>query len=844
MHKSVEPFLNNITRPARYIDSEVNTVKKDPKKVDLLFGLAFPDTYEVGMSHLGIQILYHVLNSQPHIACERVFAPWEDMERLLRKEGLPLTTLESAIPLKELHVVGFSIQYELCYTNILNMLELGGITLLSADRAEQEPFVIGGGPGVFNPEPVAPFFDLFLLGDGEKAIVEICDTILEGRQKGLKRMEILENLAAIEGVYVPAFFDVSYNSDGTLKEVKPLLSGYRVRRRVEPDIEGLPFPTRPVVPCLQTIHDRLTIEIARGCTRACRFCQAGMIYRPIRERSPHRVIELVREGLKNTGFEEVSLLSLSTGDYTAIEELLVSLMHILEDRHVALSLPSLRVGTIDKSLAEQIKRVRKTGFTLAPESGTERLRKVINKVIEEEALLEWTDHIFTLGWRSVKLYFMIGLPTESAEDMEAIIELARKVATRGKDIVGRRPQVNVSVGTFVPKPFTPFQWEPQLSPEESRRRLDVLKGLARRCRLEFKWHHPEMSHLEGVFSRGDRRLSRVILRAYRAGSRFDGWTERLNMRAWQDAFSAEGLSMDFYTIRRRPLDEVLPWDHLDCGVTKDYLLEDYKRAIELATTPDCRTERCTRCGVCDHKRIKNVVFKPEGLPIRRTKPGPWMDRPLRARMHFSKMGKMRYLSHLELSRTLARAVRRAGLPVRYSGGFHPMPRMAFLNPLPVGIASLDEYMDMELEAAHLSEEEIKERLNHTLPDGIRVGSVRFISLQLPSLSVMMKAQEFLISLEDSPLGLNIDRERFQREIESFLAKDEIPMEVTKGEKKRVIDLKPFIERLCVDQRGNISLILKETRQGRTRPQDVLRALFGLPPEKASLVPILKVKTLF
>ncbi len=844
MHKSVEPFLNNITWPARYIDSEVNTVKKDPRKVDILFGLAFPDTYEVGMSHLGIQILYHVLNSQPHIACERVFAPWEDMETLLRKEGLVLTTLESGIPLKELHVVGFSIQYELCYTNILNMLELGGITLLCSDRAEEEPFVVGGGPGVFNPEPVAPFFDLFLLGDGEKAIVEICDTILEGRRRGLKRMEILESLAAIEGVYVPAFFDVSYKEDGTLKEVKPLLSNYRVRRRVEPDIDGLPFPTRPVVPYLKTIHDRLTIEIARGCTRACRFCQAGMIYRPVRERSPRHVIELVREGLRNTGFEELSLLSLSTGDYTSIEELLVSLMHMLEDRHVALSLPSLRVGTLGKHLAEEIKRVRKTGFTLAPEAGTERLRKVINKVIDEEALLEWTDHIFTLGWRSVKLYFMVGLPTETKEDMEAIIELARKVATRGKNIVGRRPQVNVSVGTFVPKPFTPFQWEPQLSPEQSRRRLDALKGLARRCRLEFKWHHPEMSHLEGTFSRGDRRLSRVILRAYRAGSRFDGWTEKLNMGAWQDAFGAEGLSMDFYTRRHRPLDEVLPWDHLDCGVTKDYLIEDYKRALELATTPDCRTGRCTSCGVCDHKRIKNVVFKPVGLPIRRTKPRPVLDEPLRARVGFSKTSKMRYLSHLELSRTIARAVRRAGLPVRYSRGFHPMPKMAFLNPLPVGIASLDEYMDMELEAAHLSEEEIKERLDHTLPDGIRVGSVRFISLQLPSLSVMMKAQEFLISFEDSPLGFNIDEERFQREIESFLAKDEIPVEVTRGEKKRVIDLKPFIERLYVDQRGNISLILKETQQGRIRPQDVLRALFGLPPEKASLVPILKVKTLF
>ncbi len=841
MDRRVEPLLNTVTRPSRYIDSEVNVIRKDPNKVELLFGLAFPDLYEVGMSHLGIQILYHVLNSQPHIACERVFAPWEDMEALLRKKGLRLTTLESGIPLKELDVVGFSIQYELCYTNIVNMLELGGITLLSEERGEDEPFVIGGGPGAFNPEPVAPFFDLFLLGDGERAVVEICNTIREGRKKGLKRREILERLSEITGVYVPAFFCVEYGDDGTIKHIKPLLSGYRVKRRIEPDLEALPFPTSPVVPYLQTIHDRLTVEIARGCTRACRFCQAGMIYRPIRERSPEKIIELVREGLKNTGFEEVSLLSLSTGDYTAIEELLVSLMRILEEKKVALSLPSLRVGTIGKHLAEEIKRVRKTGFTLAPEAGTERLRRVINKVIEERALLEWTEHIFMLGWRSVKLYFMIGLPTESAEDIDAIIELSRRVAEGGRNILGRYPQVNVSVGTFVPKPFTPFQWEPQLSVEESRRRLEHLRRLARKCRLDFKWHQPEMSYLEGVFSRGDRRLASVILRAWRAGARFDGWTEKLNMQIWQDAFRTEGLSMEFYT-RRRSLKEVLPWDHLDCGVTKDYLVEDYRRALELVTTPDCRTERCTNCGVCDHKRIKNIVYNPQGLPIKRTKPKDLPERPLRVRLSFSKTSKMRYLSHLELTRTLARAIRRAGLPVRYSSGFHPMPKIAFLNPLPVGIASMDEYMDMELDTVHISEEEIRERLNHTLPEGIRVGSVRFISLQLPSLSVMMKAQTFLASLEDSPLGLNIDKVR--RDIESFLAKEEIPVEVTKGEKTKVIDLKPFIERLCVDQRGNISLTIRETQQSRIRPQDVLMALLGLPPEKASLIPILKVKTLF
>ncbi|MBI5344494.1 MAG: TIGR03960 family B12-binding radical SAM protein, partial [Deltaproteobacteria bacterium] len=505
----IKDYLPLVRKPGRYIGGEVNSIKKDLSKVRCKFALGFPDVYEVGMSHLGLQILYHILNSRDDIACERVFAPWVDMEALLRKMGARLSTLESGMPLSAFDIMGFSLQYELSYTNVLNMLELGGIEILSSKRPQNAPFVIGGGPAAYNPEPMADFFDAFLLGDGEEAVLEIADAIIDGREQGEGRAAILKRLAGIDGVYVPSLFDVRYNPDGTVKEAVGLLEGYTaVKKRLVMDMDAaVPLP-KPIIPFVETIHDRVTVEIARGCTRGCRFCQAGMTYRPVRERSPGIISGYIKEALKNTGYDEVSLLSLSTGDYTMIEELLTGLMKGFVEENVAISLPSLRVGTLSANLASEIRKVRKTGFTMAPEAGSERLRSFINKGIREEDLISSAREIFSLGWGALKLYFMIGLPSETDEDILDIARLAERVRNTGRQASGgRSPQINVSVASFIPKPFTPFQWEPQISRDECVRRQTLLRKRLAAMKLGFKWHDADMSVLEGVFSRGDRRLS-------------------------------------------------------------------------------------------------------------------------------------------------------------------------------------------------------------------------------------------------------------------------------------------------------------------------------------------------
>ena len=606
LRQAYATILPLVTQPARYVGGERGTVIKDPTQVRLRFALAFPEVYEIAQSHLGLQILYDLLNGRDGIQAERVYAPWIDMEALLRQHNLPLASLDTCTPLSEFDIVGFSLQYELTYTNILMMLDLGGVPLLSRGRNARHPLIIAGGPCAFHPEPIADFIDAFLLGDGEEAIFDICAVYQAWDKKD--RQTLLKTLSRVPGVYVPGLFTLEHNADGTLSEIHPLDTEYRkVSKRVVRDLNSLPPLRNQVVPNVNIVHDRIAVEVMRGCVRGCRFCQAGYIYRPLRERDPRALQQQIEKLVGQSGYEEVSLLSLSTGDYSCVNPLLRELMNRFSGLKVSVSLPSTRVDALSPHILEEIRRVRKTGFTLAPEAGSQRLRDVIQKEYKEEELIEAARMLFGLGWKSVKLYFMLGLPTETEEDLRGIVDLSRKVSATGN----HRRQVTASVSTFVPKPHTPFQWAPQISLEETEARQEFLRRELRRYGIQFKWHEARSSYLEGVFARGDRRLGGPLLSAYRLGCRFDGWTDQFRLDLWRQAFAEHGVDTDFY-LRRRVLDEVLPWDHLDSGVAKKWLQRDLAKAFAATLTPDCSVERCSYCGACDFKTVRNVTYHMSG----------------------------------------------------------------------------------------------------------------------------------------------------------------------------------------------------------------------------------------
>lgn len=729
--------LLTISKPARYMGGEINSIKKNLNQVSLKFCLAFPDVYEVGMSHLGLQILYHILNKQPDIACERVFAPWPDMENFLRARGLPLVTLESSRPLKEFDIIGFSLQYELNYTGVLNILDLAGIPFYAQERGEEYPLIIGGGPLTANPEPVADFFDFFVLGDGEEVILEVCREVINYKEKKETKIELLKRLAQIEGIYIPSFFQVTYYPDGRLEQIIPLRKGYEyVKRRILADLDEGEFPRQPILPYMEIIHDRLNIEIARGCTRGCRFCQAGMIYRPLRERSPQKILELVEAGLKSTGHEEVSLLSLSTGDYSQIDKVLPLIIDLYQDKKIAVSLPSLRVETLSPLLIEKIREIRKTGFTLAPEAGTDRLRRFINKNNTEEDLLSTVRAVFAANWRLIKLYFMIGLPTETEEDLAGIVSLCQRVLQEARQIKSSA-QINVSISTFIPKPHTPFQWEPQSSLAEIYAKQKFLKQRLPKKGLNLKWTDPKLSLIEGVFARGDRRLAKVLEAAYRWGCRLDGWGDHFRYELWEKAFSATGLDPAFYTSRSRDLEEVMPWDHLDMRLSKLFLKEERKKAWQLTSTPDCRHNSCQGCGVCFgldqlSNRLASETLMPSSKDYQLAKKNTPYIPIYRYRMQYSKLRAAKLLSHLELSRLMLRAFRRANIPLVFSQGFHPAPKISFGPPLPVGYESIAEFLDF-LTTERIPASEFLTRLNHVLPGEIQIIKMFEISLKSPSI---------------------------------------------------------------------------------------------------------------
>lgn len=817
-----DELLLSAEKPSRYIGAEVNSICKE--KADISFLLAFPDTYEVGMSHLGLQILYSILNEIPYAKAERCFAPWPDRESQLRLRKLPLTSLESQTPLANFDIIGFSLQYELSYTNVLNMLELGGIPLARVERKDNHPLIIAGGPCCFNPAPLAGFIDAFVIGEGEEIVSEIVAAIRTGKKKKIPRHDLINQLAQISGIYVPAVHG----------------KNQLIKKRIVADLNLWSHPINPVVPLMQTVHDRIILEIARGCTRGCRFCQAGMIWRPYRERNASLLMQMAEKLLSVTGHDEISLLSLSSGDYSCLEFLIKSLMKQHYSKRVALALPSLRVESLTETLIEEIRRTRKTSFTLAPEAGTDKMRQIINKGNTAEDLLVTVDKVFAAGWKSIKLYFMLGLPHEEQADLEGIIDLGYQALRAAKN----RGQVTISLSTFVPKPHTPFQWERQISLEETYAKQEFIRQRIKNRKLIVKWHDARMSLLEGMFSRGDEKLGALLEKAFRQGCRFDGWTELLRFDLWQEAINESGIKPEDFT-RKRNTNEILPWNNMDCGVSREFLLQEKQRAEDTVATSDCRFSSCQDCGVCDFSTTKNIFSAAEenqsvlpSLPI----PNIATSNENKYRFTFTKLGRARFLSHLELSAALIRALRRSSIALAYSVGYHPHPKISFATATSVGMESKQEYMDIIAQEYLADLNFLKNEINSALPPGVEVLEIRTLGAGEADLARTLLGFSYELYLPANTTSECLTA--IADNIQKFLAAASFNINRLAKGKPISKNIRPFVEKLVIQSiEKKIELTVRHSQQGSARPMDIIVNILSFSDEDSKQIRIVKTKTL-
>ncbi|MBT3181388.1 MAG: TIGR03960 family B12-binding radical SAM protein [Deltaproteobacteria bacterium] len=809
-------MLCSVNKPYRYIGGELNSRKKAWDSVDIHICLVFPDSYEIGTSHIGLSILYNVANDRDDILAERAFTPWADMEEALSSRGIKLFSLESNRALDEFDILGFSLGYELTYTNVLTVLKSAGIPIYSKDRDESHPLIIAGGPCTYNPEPVAAFFDAIAIGDGEGLVVEISEMAKVSKKEDEHRGDLLRRLARISGVYVPSLGNMA--------------SG--VGRALQCDINSAPYPVHPVVP-YATTQMRAAVEVSRGCARGCRFCQAGFIYRPVRQRDSSTVSKIASECILSTGYEEFSFLSLSLGDWAPLESALRQVHEACAPLPVDASLPSLRVESMSDRMLSSMGSSRSGSFTLAPEAGTERMRNLINKGNTDQDLYVSVEKIFKNGWQAVKLYFMIGLPDETQDDLKGIVDIANRCLSIGRKY-HRRPDVTVSTSTFVPKAHTPFQWERQISIEEAVEKQAYLKKHLRRPGLHYKWHRAEMSFLEGVFARGGAELADVIAIAHEDGARFDGWDEHFDIGRWRRAFAKRKISPDRYLEGRGNSFE-FPWDHLKVGPDKHFLMKERDKARRLQGTLDCVQNECTSCGLCDFDEVKNRIASSEAITQDQvsssaSKPQTVKHEIYKYRIQYSKKGRAAFLGGLEVTDTLRFGFRASGLPFRYSEGFHPRIKVSVGQALPVGAESETEFVDIEL-SKFIDEAEVLKSVERKFPEGIMAKRVRFLKPPYESISDAVLSNEYEVTL--SSLGLDLEAS-----ISNFDSAEAFPFMRVRGKSNKEVDLKEAIHKLAVLRDGVLGMTILN-KPPIIRVSEVLSAVFGVSGEDLNRVMVNK-----